>query len=370
MCLSCLEGPAGIPRTIGGRIGVVCHYHPKPFVQPAARQILRLLAAAGFDAIRVHANKAIVLGVVEGNFPVAGRHHGKFLHVPAVWQGICILRAAGQHVTAIHLYEAVPLCAVQRHLPVLGIHDQEFFPPPPDRKVVSCPLAASIHVGITVHAQESVPLGVVECNDGAWLQERLQLLHPKSLPGPSVRNASGTLFAAGVAVAVVAQSDVTVARGVVEPNLAISHVDRCEALVRPITWQLVGGLDRAGHHIAICSHLYKAIVLAAVQGYLPISSIHHREALPVPVRRERVLEVLVAAAIHIGLIVHPEISPPLRIVKGDGAAGAECRRWNCHRHLPHIVTSEALKSEDGLRLGFCRHERHGRQYEGKLVHDV
>ena len=122
MCLSCLEGPAGIPRTIGGRIGVVCHYHPKPFVQPAARQILRLLAAAGVDAIRVHANKAlrakweklaclafrclpvqtpksiqeaIVLGVVEGNFPVAGRHHGKFLHVPAVWQGICILRAAG-----------------------------------------------------------------------------------------------------------------------------------------------------------------------------------------------------------------------------------------------------------------------------------
>ena len=150
----------------------------------------------------------------------------------------------------------------------------------------------------------------------AWLQVRLQLLHPKSLPGPSVGNTSGTMFGAGVAVAAAAQSDVTsrlqaqnkilwsalkgrplpstgslVGRNdenaftwpsfrnelkstqdpeerpnhtlptqthelcqagaaavmvAIEPNLAISHVNRCEELVIPMTWHLVGGVGRAG----------------------------------------------------------------------------------------------------------------------------
>ena len=59
MSLSCLEGPAGISRTIGGRVGVVRHYNPKPFLRPAARQVLGCPAAAGVDVVRVHANEAL-----------------------------------------------------------------------------------------------------------------------------------------------------------------------------------------------------------------------------------------------------------------------------------------------------------------------
>ena len=43
----------------------------------------------------LRAQEAIVMGAVEGDFPIAGRHHGKSLVGPGVWQGVCILRTAG-----------------------------------------------------------------------------------------------------------------------------------------------------------------------------------------------------------------------------------------------------------------------------------